>query len=534
MATFAKTTFNAAKYALSRPTYPRALFDSVLTYHEQSLLLPGTSARWTHALDLGCGTGQATAELLKPPESDTEAESNKGFARVTGVDPSAKMISEATSHAATLGARAAALNFFNAPAENLDFIKDQSVDLVIAAQAAHWFDWEKLWPELSRVLRYGGTVAFWIYSDFRLPQYPQLTSLITQYSQGSDPQTSLGPHWEPGRRILNNHLLDIKSPETGWDDVTRVFFTGDYYPDLPEPHLAPILRKTMTWGDGLNGYLRTFSSLHRYHEAFPDDLTRADGDIATRFLRSLMAAAQVPLGEKGEAQEVEVEWPLALVVARKELDPKDPWRKRDVELLARIDTVKKVYDESAAAAEAPTNVEETADRLRDWIGVQQKVLEMVTDDLNSLPETVESGYEEGRVRYIENLEDKRTTLEWHVKFKQAFDCALELALKTEEDMGREDIPTGVRRWVELMQEKIAETRAPLPDIDEDGEGLSLEKLEGLTEEQIDGFETAEALQGIVRITEELATSVPAEPISDLVRGLYVSASAEVTSQVALE
>lgn len=57
MATFAKSTFNAAKYAVSRPTYPRVLFDSVFTYHEQSLLIPGTNAGWEHAVDLGCGTG---------------------------------------------------------------------------------------------------------------------------------------------------------------------------------------------------------------------------------------------------------------------------------------------------------------------------------------------------------------------------------------------------------------------------------------------------------------------------------------------
>jgi hypothetical protein len=52
MATFAKTTFDSARYALFRPTYPRQLFDAAFRYHEQS---PG--ARWDLAVDLGCGTG---------------------------------------------------------------------------------------------------------------------------------------------------------------------------------------------------------------------------------------------------------------------------------------------------------------------------------------------------------------------------------------------------------------------------------------------------------------------------------------------
>lgn len=52
MATFGKASYNAAKYAAIRPTYPRQLFSLVFQYHERS---PG--ARWDTAVDLGCGTG---------------------------------------------------------------------------------------------------------------------------------------------------------------------------------------------------------------------------------------------------------------------------------------------------------------------------------------------------------------------------------------------------------------------------------------------------------------------------------------------
>ncbi|KAK7025263.1 S-adenosyl-L-methionine-dependent methyltransferase [Favolaschia claudopus] len=537
MATFAKKSFDAAKYAVSRPTYPRALFESILSYHEQSLEIPGASAGWNHAVDLGCGTGQATSELLLPQREGEilqpgEEEPPLGFLRVTGIDPSPQMVGAATAHAASLGARGEALNFVQGPAENLKFLDDKSVDMVVAAQAAHWFDWERLWPELSRVLNYGGTVAFWVYSEFRLTKFPHLTPLITEYAQGTDPTTSIGPYWEPGRRILNNHLLDINAPSSGWDDVTRVFFTGDHYPELPEPHLEPIMRKTMTWGGaGLHGYLRTFSALNRYQESFPEDLQRSDGDIATRFLRSLMASAEIPEGPEGEAQEVEVEWPLALVVARKELDPKDPWRQRQTALYARVDATRQAWEDKASTLPAAATVEETSARLDEWVAVQKEVLDMVTEDMNTLPESVGPEYEHGRDRYLQTLDGHRATLSWQQSFKQSFDTAMQIALDTEKEIGKENCPAALARWLELMRERVKEVGGPLYQMDhEESEELSDAQIAELSDGQLASYEQAEALESIIRVAEELADAVPNEPISDLVRGLYTSASAEVTNQ----
>jgi ubiquinone/menaquinone biosynthesis C-methylase UbiE len=42
-------------------------------------------------------------------------------------------------------------------------IADASIDLVVAGEAAHYFDHTKTWPELARVLKPRGTVA-WIVS----------------------------------------------------------------------------------------------------------------------------------------------------------------------------------------------------------------------------------------------------------------------------------------------------------------------------------------------------------------------------------
>ena len=78
------------------------------------------------------------------------------------------------------------------------------------------------------------------------------------------------------------------------------------------------MRKTMTRsGAGLHGYLRTFSALHTFAERHPEDARREDGDIAERFWRALKAEAAARDGTAlpTDEDEVEIEWPMALILA---------------------------------------------------------------------------------------------------------------------------------------------------------------------------------------------------------------------------
>src|ERR1700753_2744167 len=121
MATFAKSTFNAARYASIRPTYPPQLFDLVFNFHGAH---PG--ARWSTAVDLGCGTGQVTSELVPR------------FERVLGADPSAKMLGQAKEAVGSSGK----IEFVQASTETLVEKMPElagNVDLMTAGQAAHWF-----------------------------------------------------------------------------------------------------------------------------------------------------------------------------------------------------------------------------------------------------------------------------------------------------------------------------------------------------------------------------------------------------------
>ncbi|KAF8555275.1 S-adenosyl-L-methionine-dependent methyltransferase [Imleria badia] len=309
MATFGKATFNALSYAASRPTYPRALFDYVFRFHGAS-----GGGRWDRAVDLGCGTGQATVELTP-------------FKTIVGVDPSAGMVDAAhralasPDSSSNVVSELSRITYVQSPAEKLAFLEDGSVDLMIAAQSGHWFDWSQMWPEVARVLRKDGTFAIWNYSELRLARYPTLTPLLTHFFQGTDPETSIGPYWEqPGRSILERHLVAIPDARDvvpgAFKDFTRVYFTGAYHPHLPSPH--PILmRKCMTWND-LYAYLRTASALHTFLERHPQDAVHPEGDLAMRFWRALLsgAAAQDRVVVKPE-ENVEVEWPLAMILVRK-------------------------------------------------------------------------------------------------------------------------------------------------------------------------------------------------------------------------
>lgn len=123
-----------ADYERGRPGYPEALFDRVV---ELAGLRPGMAVA-----DLGSGTGLASEPLLR-----------RGL-RVFAVEPNDEMRAAALRN---LGGRPGYVSLGGrAEATGLD---DGSIDLALAAQAAHWFDPRATRRELRRILRKGGRLA---------------------------------------------------------------------------------------------------------------------------------------------------------------------------------------------------------------------------------------------------------------------------------------------------------------------------------------------------------------------------------------
>jgi len=121
-------------YVRGRPGYPPALFDAIV---ELGRLAPGATVA-----DLGAGTGLSATPLLE-----------RGF-RVIAIEPDDEMRAAAI---ATLGARPG----FRAVAGRAEAtgLEPASVDLVLAAQAFHWFDPARAREEIRRILRPGGAAA---------------------------------------------------------------------------------------------------------------------------------------------------------------------------------------------------------------------------------------------------------------------------------------------------------------------------------------------------------------------------------------
>ncbi|KAH6666271.1 putative Trans-aconitate 3-methyltransferase [Halenospora varia] len=283
MATFAKATFNAVSYAAFRPSYPPQVFKTVLSYHRgpSSLLL-----------DLGCGHGLISRELAP------------SFTSIIGTDPSPTMITQAKS---STPSSLQNVSFREASAEDLSFIEDGSLDMVVAGQAAHWFDYGKVWPELGRKVRRGGTLAFWGYKDNIFVDYPKATKILDEYCYGPN---TMGPFWEqPGRQILRDKYHDIRL---------------EYEPgtDGPNSGVGELLMHKKTNLGGMEGYARTFSSYHNWMAAHPEEKARKDGgegDIVDVMFDKMLEVEPDwrAKGENWRDVDVENEWGSVILLARK-------------------------------------------------------------------------------------------------------------------------------------------------------------------------------------------------------------------------
>ena len=122
----------AEAYQRFRPGYSRQLVECLAD-------LVSTSE---HAVDIGCGSGQFT-QLLTPQ-----------FSKVTGIDKSENQLRQAP------------------PAENIDYVlgcgentglPNDCADLIVVAQAAHWFDLPDFYREVRRIAKPGAVLALMTY-----------------------------------------------------------------------------------------------------------------------------------------------------------------------------------------------------------------------------------------------------------------------------------------------------------------------------------------------------------------------------------
>ena len=146
----------ADAYDRGRPTYPR----------EAAVWL--TSDRPLTVLELGAGTGKLTQQLVALGHD------------VHATEPDPKML-------AILAKNLPDLRVSQATAEEIPS-GDSSYDVVVSAQAFHWFDHDKALPEIARVLRPRGRLSLvWNQRDERIPWVRRLGKIIGTQDHLTDP-----------------------------------------------------------------------------------------------------------------------------------------------------------------------------------------------------------------------------------------------------------------------------------------------------------------------------------------------------------
>jgi SAM-dependent methyltransferase len=178
----------ASGYAIYRPTYPPELVDFLFDLtskesdRETSVSRSGsTPTVW----EAGCGSGQLTGALAQR------------FSRIVATDASPEQIAQARP--------LPEVEFRVARAE-ASGLPDQSVDLAIAAQAAHWFDLENYYAEVRRVVSLGGYIALITYG-IHVTDDVRIDRIIKHLYH-----ETLAGYWAPERRLVEEGYRGMPFP----------------------------------------------------------------------------------------------------------------------------------------------------------------------------------------------------------------------------------------------------------------------------------------------------------------------------------
>ena len=211
---------HADAYAQHRPRYPDALFAWLAS------VSPARALAW----DAGTGNGQVAVALAAH------------FERVVATDASGEQLAHAIPHERVA--------YRHEPVGRAS-LEPESVDLVTAGAAAHWFDLDAFYRDVRRVARKGAAIALFSYGprDFAAIAGPVVHRFQEEVLAGYWPE-----------RIQSVH---------------------DRYATLPFPFAerdAPQFEMTAEWNLAeLLAFLETWSASQRY---FRERGTRATAEIA--------------------------------------------------------------------------------------------------------------------------------------------------------------------------------------------------------------------------------------------------------------
>lgn len=201
-------------YSRYRPQYPEEVYGFLRSK------LKKTGNAW----DCGTGNGQVAGELAK------------FFERVEATDISSNQLQNAVMKDN--------IHYSVQPAEKTDF-PNAHFDLIVSAQAVHWFDFDKFYSEVKRCLKPDGLIAILGYGLFS--GNAATDKLINHFYKNI-----VGEYWDEERRYLEENYQSIPFP---FQEIE-----------------APNIYNSYEWEfHELLGYLRTWSAVKHYQKANNED-----------------------------------------------------------------------------------------------------------------------------------------------------------------------------------------------------------------------------------------------------------------------
>jgi ubiquinone/menaquinone biosynthesis C-methylase UbiE len=203
----------ANDYARHRPQYPDSLYQWLAS------IAPAQTLAW----DCATGNGQAATGLAGV------------FDRVIATDGSQEQITAALPHER--------IEYRVATAEESG-LEDHSVDICTVAQALHWFDFDRFYAEVRRVVRQNGIIAAWTYAYVETEADSKLKTIMDDFYY------KVRPYFPAERRWVDEEYRMVPFP----------------FDELPSASIPTFFMEAVWNLDDVLGYYRSWSGVKEFQK----------------------------------------------------------------------------------------------------------------------------------------------------------------------------------------------------------------------------------------------------------------------------